>query len=72
MPMQWTKGQQQDAERAYLLLQQAKNTKVVRQIFRDHYTSVGWKALCRMFVLEQSPEEALRLTDGFRQHHQAK
>ena len=33
----------------------------VRQVFKDNYMSLGWKVICRMFVLEQEPERALKL-----------
>ena len=36
----------------------------LRQAFQDYYGHLGWKVLCRMFVLHQTPAEALRLQNS--------
>lgn len=33
----------------------------IRRVFKDNYMSLGWKVICRMFVLEQEPASALKL-----------
>ena len=35
----------------------AKTPEDVRAVFKRHYTDVGWKRLCRLFVLEWGVDE---------------
>ncbi len=42
---------------------QATSIDELRDTFAELYRVLGWKVLCRMFVLHQTPEEALRLKD---------
>ena len=36
---------------------EAKTPDDVRQVFKRHYTDLGWKRLCRLFVLEWGVDE---------------
>lgn len=45
-------------------LAQAGSIEELRYAFEESYGRLGWRVLCRLFVLHQTPEEALRL----RQH----
>lgn len=40
-------------------LARAQTADEVRQIFKAHYGQLGWKRLCRMFVLGKQPEEVM-------------
>ncbi len=42
---------------------EAESVADLRVAFLDLYRRLGWKCLCRLFVLHQTPEEALRLKD---------
>lgn len=53
----------QAAREAQERIGQAGSIDELREAFQDHYGRLGWKVLCRMFVLHQTPEEALRLKD---------
>ncbi len=44
-------------------ISQAGDIEELRYAFEAFYGKLGWKALCRMFVLYQTPAEALRLKD---------
>lgn len=35
----------------------AETAADVRAVFKRHYTDLGWKRLCRLFVLEYPPGE---------------
>lgn len=35
----------------------AKTADEVRAVFKRHYTDLGWKRLCRLFVLQYSVDE---------------
>lgn len=37
--------------------QNAKTADEVRAVFKRHYTDLGWKRLCRLFVLQYSVDE---------------
>ena len=42
-------------------IQLVDNTEDMKQAFLRYYLDLGWKVLCRIAFLEQSPEHALRL-----------
>jgi len=35
----------------------AKTAEEVRQVFKRHYADLGWKRLCRLFVLQYGVDE---------------
>jgi len=44
-------------ERADADFDAARTAEEVRAVFKRYYTDLGWKRLCRMFVLRQSVDE---------------
>lgn len=36
---------------------EAADKDAVRAVFKKYYTDLGWKRLCRLFVLEYTPDE---------------
>ena len=54
MPQQITKDllEKIDAE-----FDAAKTAEEVRAVFKRHYTDLGWKRLCRLFVLQYGVDE---------------
>jgi hypothetical protein len=54
MPQEITKDllERVDAE-----LEEAKTAEDVRRVFKKHYTDLGWKRLCRLFVLRTGVDE---------------
>ena len=51
------------AREAEKRIAQAATVDELRQAFQDYYGHLGWKVLCRITILHQTPEEALRLKD---------
>lgn len=37
--------------------EEAKNAEEVRAVFKRHYADLGWKRLCRLFVLQYGVDE---------------
>lgn len=35
----------------------ARSAEEVRQVFKRYYTDIGWKRLCRLFVLQHGVDE---------------
>lgn len=54
MPQELTKEllEQVDAE-----FDAAQNAEEVRAVFKRHYSDLGWKRLCRLFVLQWGVDE---------------
>ena len=50
-----------DAQEAQERIASSTNIDELRNVFLDLYRLLGWRVLCRIFILHQTPEEALRL-----------
>ncbi|MCH8993424.1 MAG: hypothetical protein IH959_00445 [Chloroflexi bacterium] len=61
MPTLTTEEKLELATRVSGQLKRSATADEARQVFKDSYMSLGWKVICRMFVLEQEPERALKL-----------
>lgn len=61
MPTLTTEEKLETAIRVAKELKSCGSPDEVRRVFKDNYMSLGWKVICRMFVLDQEPERALKL-----------